>query len=42
LERERKFILDLRAKAGISDEAMRRIEYELDLEETRLILERGE
>jgi CPA1 family monovalent cation:H+ antiporter len=41
LERERKFILDLRSKAEISDEAMRRIEYELDLEETRLILERS-
>lgn len=41
LDRERKFILQLRAEAKISDEAMRRIEYELDLEETRLILERG-
>lgn len=41
LDKERKFILQLRAQAKISDEAMRRIEYELDLEETRLILERG-
>ncbi len=41
LDKERKFILQLRAEAKISDEAMRRIEYELDLEETRLILERG-
>jgi Na+/H+ antiporter len=41
LDRERKFIIQLRAEAKISDETMRRIEYELDLEETRLILERG-
>ena len=41
LDKERKFILQLREEAKISDEAMRRIEYELDLEETRLILERG-
>lgn len=41
LARERKLVLQLRAEAKISDEAMRRIEYELDLEETRLILERG-
>jgi CPA1 family monovalent cation:H+ antiporter len=41
LDKERSLILELREKAHISDEAMRRIEYELDLEETRLILERG-
>jgi Na+/H+ antiporter len=41
LDKERNLILQLRAEAKISDEAMRRIEYELDLEETRLILERG-
>jgi len=41
LDKERKFVLQLRTEAKISDEAMRRIEYELDLEETRLILERG-
>lgn len=41
LNKERSIILDLRSTANISDETMRRIEYELDLEETRLILERG-
>jgi len=41
LDKERKIILQLRAEAKVSDEAMRRIEYELDLEETRLMLERG-
>ncbi|HEY5919530.1 MAG TPA: Na+/H+ antiporter [Chryseolinea sp.] len=41
LDKERNLVLQLRAEAKISDEAMRRIEYELDLEETRLILERG-
>jgi len=41
LDKERNFILELRSQAKISDESMRRIEYELDLEETRLILERG-
>lgn len=41
LNLERKHLLDLRRKGKISDEAMRKIEYELDLEETRLILERG-
>ena len=41
LDKERKLILQLRAEAKLSDEAMRRIEYELDLEETRLLLERG-
>jgi CPA1 family monovalent cation:H+ antiporter len=41
LDKERKLILQLREEDKIGDEAMRRIEYELDLEETRLILERG-
>jgi monovalent cation/hydrogen antiporter len=41
LDKERNLILQLRAEAKISDETMRRIEYELDLEETRLMLERG-
>ena len=41
LDKERSLILQLRQNALINDEAMRRIEYELDLEETRLILERG-
>lgn len=41
LNKERSLILELRAQAKVSDETMRRIEYELDLEETRLILERG-
>ncbi len=41
LDTERKLILQLRAEDKIGDEAMRRIEYELDLEETRLLLERG-
>jgi Na+/H+ antiporter len=41
LERERQLTLRLRDEGQISDEALRKIEYELDLEETRLILERG-
>lgn len=41
LDKERQMILQLRGDAKIGDEAMRRIEYELDLEETRLLLERG-
>jgi CPA1 family monovalent cation:H+ antiporter len=41
LDKERSLILQLRQNALINDESMRRIEYELDLEETRLILERG-
>lgn len=40
IDRERNFILSLRSEAKISDEVMRKIEYELDLEETRLMLER--
>jgi monovalent cation/hydrogen antiporter len=39
LELERKLVTDLRRNGLISDEAHRKIEYELDLEETRLILE---
>jgi monovalent cation/hydrogen antiporter len=41
LNKERKELLSLRKNGLISDEALRKIEYELDLEETRLILERG-
>ena len=33
--------LRMRDEGSISDEALRKIEYKLDLEETRLILERG-
>jgi CPA1 family monovalent cation:H+ antiporter len=35
-------MIQLRNSGAINDEAMRRIEYELDLEEARLILERSE
>ncbi len=41
LDRERQFVIRLRNEGKIGDEALRKIEYELDLEETRLILERG-
>jgi CPA1 family monovalent cation:H+ antiporter len=41
LNRERLLVIRLRKEAKISDEVLRRMEYELDLEETRLILERG-
>jgi monovalent cation/hydrogen antiporter len=41
LDKERNVILGLRSQGRVSDEVMRKIEYELDLEETRLILERG-
>ena len=41
LDRERKFIITLRNEGKISVEVLRRLEYELDLEETRLMLERG-
>lgn len=40
LDKERKLILDMRNKGTISFEVLRRLENELDLEETRLILER--
>jgi monovalent cation/hydrogen antiporter len=42
LDKERKFIITLRNEGKISAEVLRRLEYELDLEETRLILERVE
>jgi CPA1 family monovalent cation:H+ antiporter len=41
LDRERKFIITMRDEGKISIELLRRLEYELDLEETRLILERS-
>jgi Na+/H+ antiporter len=41
LEKERTLVIELRKAANISDEALRKIEYELDLEETRLMLEQG-
>jgi monovalent cation/hydrogen antiporter len=41
INKERSFILQLWSEGKVSDEVMRKIEYELDLEETRLILERG-
>ncbi|MBL7858391.1 MAG: Na+/H+ antiporter [Cyclobacteriaceae bacterium] len=41
LDKERQLILTLRNTEKISDEVLRKIEYELDLEETRLMLERG-
>lgn len=41
LDRERDIVLGLRSAGTISEEALRKIEYELDLEETRLILEKG-
>jgi CPA1 family monovalent cation:H+ antiporter len=40
LNMERKHIIQMRKDGNISDEALRKIEYELDLEETRLILEK--
>lgn len=39
---ERKLVMGFRKEAKISDEVMRRLEYELDLEESRVILEKGE
>lgn len=41
LDKERHYALTLRNTEKISDEVLRKIEYELDLEETRLMLERG-
>jgi monovalent cation/hydrogen antiporter len=41
LDRERRQVIRMRNEGKISDEILRKIEYELDLEETRLILERG-
>ena len=40
LSMERRHIISMRKEGKISDEALRKIEYELDLEETRLILEK--
>jgi monovalent cation/hydrogen antiporter len=34
-------IISFRKDGTINDEVLRKLEYELDLEETRLILERG-
>lgn len=39
LEKERSHIIQMRKEGSISDEALRMMEYELDLEETRLMLE---
>jgi monovalent cation/hydrogen antiporter len=41
LDKERRELIAMRNNGKISDEALRKIEYELDLEETRLILEKG-
>jgi monovalent cation/hydrogen antiporter len=41
LQMERRMVINLRKEGTISDEALRKIEYELDLEETRLILAGG-
>lgn len=41
LSKERHFILQMRKQGKIRDEVLRKIEYELDLEETRLILEKA-
>jgi len=41
LLRERELVMNLRISGAISEETLRRFEYELDLEESRLILERG-
>jgi len=39
LAREREFILNMRKEGKISDEVLRKVEYELDLEEARLELD---
>lgn len=41
LNKERELILKLRKEAKITAEAVRKMEYELDLEESRLLLEKG-
>ncbi|HYG01302.1 MAG TPA: Na+/H+ antiporter [Chryseosolibacter sp.] len=41
LKHERDLVMQMRKTDNISDEVLRKIEYELDLEETRLILENG-
>jgi Na+/H+ antiporter len=40
IQKERAMIIQLRNDGTIDDEVMRKIEYELDLEETRIILEK--
>jgi CPA1 family monovalent cation:H+ antiporter len=42
LEVERRLIIGLRREGKINDETLRRVEYELDLEESRLILDKGD
>jgi CPA1 family monovalent cation:H+ antiporter len=39
LNKERELVLEMRKRASISEEALRKMEYELDLEESRLMLE---
>jgi CPA1 family monovalent cation:H+ antiporter len=39
LAMERSHLITMRRQSSVSDEILRKIEYELDLEETRLILE---
>ncbi|HEX8039699.1 MAG TPA: Na+/H+ antiporter [Chryseosolibacter sp.] len=41
LNRERELVLKLRNEGAISEESLRKMEYELDLEESRLLLEQG-
>jgi CPA1 family monovalent cation:H+ antiporter len=36
---ERKWVIQLRREGRISDEVLRRLEYELDLEESRVLLD---
>jgi len=38
---ERSLVIELRKEGKISDEVLRRLEYELDLEEARVVLEKG-
>lgn len=38
---ERALVIQLRKEGKISDKVLRRIEYELDLEESRVLLEKG-
>ena len=41
LNKERELIMRLRSQGAITEDALRKLEYELDLEESRLILEKG-
>jgi monovalent cation/hydrogen antiporter len=41
LNKERELIMRLRSQGAITEDALRKMEYELDLEESRLILEKG-